>query len=780
VFYLVVFSLIATFVLNRYNSRIEKGKRQLLALNLGSERDPAAEMKFAQMVPSLLNDKDLLFPQDTRKSAAYEDSIITELQDEYFGEYWNNYIVQITLCYGKKQLKIQPQNYLAGCEDYFRGLLLDFGKTTFSEYLYYLDYGSGYQNYLARVPIRYAENPADTAGWAYIEISSKLIFRDLGYPELLVDKKNNHLPDISGYSYAFYRSGKLIHRVGKYFYNMDLDHASMNHSLTAHFYEHDGMSHYCYPIDQNNVLLVSKKSDSFIDLMAPFSYLFFGFAMFSMLFILIVKMPVLFNISSLRLRDRLQISMTALLISSLLIIGFLIVYYIVRLNSSKNIDNLTDRTHSILVELQHKFSREDDLKKVNPEDLNQLLTKFSNVFFSDINLYSPEGRLIATSRPQIFEEGLVSSLMNYRTMSRFRVGHNSFITLEESIGDHSYYSSYIPFYNDDNQLLAYLNLPYFARQEDLKKEISTFLIAFINIYVLLIILGIFLALIVAGYISYPLRLLTSSIGKLALGTTSEKLTWRRNDEIGKLVNEYNRMTDELARNAELLARSERETAWREMARQVAHEIKNPLTPMMLSVQHLEKAWKEKASDWDQRLIRFTENMKEQIESLSTIATEFSDFAKMPQTRNEKLELNEVIGNVVSLYSNNIPVRISFECPERYYPVIADRKQILRVFTNLINNSVEAIGNKIAGEIKITLNVSEGKNIVKIMDNGSGMSQEQAKRIFQPNFTTKSGGTGLGLAIVKSIVLGAGGDISFETEEGKGTTFTVQFPLNMED
>jgi signal transduction histidine kinase len=619
------------------------------------------------------------------------------------------------------------------------------------------------------------ENSGDTTAKAFIEISAKLVFRDLGYPDLLIDKKNFRIPDVSGYSYAFYRNGKLIHRVGKYNYSLDLDHAIGHIPDSAHFYERNGMDHFCYPIDSSNVLLLSRKADTFLDRMAPFSYLFFGFGLFSLLFLILVRAPVLMNLTSLKLRERLQISMTALLISSLLIVGFLIVFYIVRLNSDKNLENLSDRTHSILIEMQHKFEATNDLKEIDPDDLNQLLIKFSNVFFSDINLFSPEGDLLATSRPQIFEEGLISGRMDPLAWSRLRYEHSSFLTLKESIGDHTYSSSYIPFYNNRNKLLAYLNLPYFAKQEDLNKEISTFLVAFINVYVLLIILGVLVALAVSSYISHPLRLLTYRIGQLALRGTNEKLTWKRKDEIGKLVDEFNRMTDELARNAELLARSERESAWREMARQVAHEIKNPLTPMMLSVQHLEKAWKEKTPDFKQRIERFTETMTSQIESLSVIASEFSDFAKMPQTRNEKIELKELINGMLSLYTDIVPVDFSPDPPADDFFILADRKQVLRVFTNLINNSLQAIGDNPRGKIRIVLEKRENKIMIQVADNGSGISPEQAERIFQPNFTTKSGGMGLGLAIVRSIVLSAGGDIGFRSEAGKETTFTLLFP-----
>jgi len=193
------------------------------------------------------------------------------------------------------------------------------------------------------------------------------------------------------------------------------------------------------------------------------------------------------------------------------------------------------------------------------------------------------------------------------------------------------------------------------------------------------------------------------------------------------------------------------------------------------VQHLEKAWKEKTPDFEQRVERFAETMTSQIESLSVIASEFSDFAKMPQTRNEKIELRELINGMLSLYTDIVPVDFSPDPPGSAFFILADRKQILRVFTNLINNSLQAVGDNPRGRIRIVLEKRENKIMIQVTDNGSGISPEQAERIFQPNFTTKSGGMGLGLAIVRSIVLNAGGEISFRSEAGKETTFTLLFP-----
>jgi nitrogen fixation/metabolism regulation signal transduction histidine kinase len=291
----------------------------------------------------------------------------------------------------------------------------------------------------------------------------------------------------------------------------------------------------------------------------------------------------------------------------------------------------------------------------------------------------------------------------------------------------------------------------------------------------LIIIGIFIVIIVTNYISRPLRMLTTRIRQITLEKSNEKLEWKNNDEIGKLVEEYNRMIDELAISAGLLAKSERESAWREMARQVAHEIKNPLTPMKLNIQHLQKAWEDKSPDWDQRLKRFTKKMTEQIETLSDIASEFSDFARTPDKKNEELDLGEIIENTLSFYRDIPGIQVRFFREHSSAIVNADRKQLIRVFTNLLNNSIQAIGEKSEGKIDITLGEANGRFKIMIEDNGSGILPEQSTRIFQPNFTTKSGGMGLGLAIVRSIILSSGGEISFESHPGIKTIFYVYLP-----
>jgi len=779
VFYLIFFSITGTYLLNHFNNSIEKEKRMLLALKLGTTRDALAELMFSRTEQKILTDPvlmNIISDSTWQNSEEVEDSIERYLLSNYFRGYWNNYTFQATICSEKKTLRVQPHNDLINCKAYFQNIIQEFGKPTMSRYMYFLDYGYGYKNYLAVIPVPPDQKKSKFDQNAYVEISSKLIFKDLGYPELLIDKKEGQIPDLADYSYAYYRNGKLTHRVGSVQYSLELNHAVDQYYPSANYYSRDGYSHFYYPIDKGNVLIISKKESSLLDRIAPFSYLFFFFALFSILFFTIIRFSDVINISFLRLGDRLQLSMSGILAISLLITGILIVYYIISLNTAKNLENLSERAHSLLIELQHKIGNSVDFSELGKEGLNETMTEFSNVFFVDVNLYSPQGRLIATSRPEIFEEGLSSELMNREAFNQLNYFHNSYYFQRERIGENGYNSAYIPFFNDRNQLLAYLNLPYFARQDDLKKEISAFLVAFINVYVFLVIVGIFLALVVSNYISRPLRMLTSRISQMSYGKQNEKIEWKRRDEIGQLVDEYNQMIDELVKSADLLARSERETAWREMARQVAHEIKNPLTPMKLSVQHLEKAWKDHTSDWDEKLKRFTETMTEQIESLSAIASEFSDFAKMPVTQAENLDINEILENVKGLYQDTSQIRFEFLYDSHVpHTILGDRKQLLRVFTNLINNAIQAIGNSREGTICIELKSSDNTYRLKISDSGGGISEELSDRIFQPNFTTKSGGMGMGLAIVKSIIQGLGGEINFTSVKGSGTTFLILFP-----
>jgi signal transduction histidine kinase len=478
-------------------------------------------------------------------------------------------------------------------------------------------------------------------------------------------------------------------------------------------------------------------------------------------------------------KNRIQYSMVGTLFLTFALICSGTIYFIVQQYRDKNNDNLRNTMRSVYIELIHKVEFEEDLRNWSSDgyyNLDELLRKFSNVFYTDINLYDENGELLATSRGEIFDRQLLSLRMNRLVYEDLSGGRASEIIHEEHIGELNYISAYVPLLNGENQFLAYLNLPYFTQSGALTRDVTNMVVAVINIYLILLLVILGLSVFLADRITQPLRMIQSRIARISLSEKNETITYHRSDEIRGLVEEYNYMVQELEKSAELLAQSERESAWREMAKQIAHEIKNPLTPMKLNVQHLQRAFGEGVAD-PAMVERISSTLIEQIDSLSAIANEFSDFAKMPKASSSRLELVSKLQNLLQLFNATERAEIILEpVPRKEVFVFADKEQLMRVFINVVKNGLQSVPRNRKGVIRISLAVEGQTAVVSITDNGNGIPEDIRDRLFQPNFTTKSGGMGMGLAISSSIVRSMGGKIWYDTVHGKGTTFYVSLPL----
>ena len=774
VLYLFLFAILSTAVLFVYNTQRETEQRKLLAIELSSGEDPLTEYIFASIAGEMATDTGLLsLLAKAPYSIEKEDHAIAYIEDNYLADRLRKYEWMVTVCTPDRDLLIQPEGYLVNCHEYFGDIIERIGQPALGSGQYHYDNEAGICNYISAQDY-ILNNNLDTIT-VFIELFSFFIPEEgLGYPELLIDENIKTFGGLENYSYARYKENKLVFKYGDYPYRTNINR--YGEFETGAFFIHNNSSHYITKIDENEYLIISEEESGFLEVLAPFSYLLIFFTLFVLLFIALVSIPFKRIGFELNFRNQLQLYITSLIVVSLVIVGIISVAYVINLNTGKNKEILQEKTHSVLIELEHKLSGEDLLTADMEEYLTTLLIKFSKVFFSDINLYDLHGNLLASSRPQIFQKQLISTKMNSEAFRTLTIDKKLLYIHTETIGDQDYFSAYVPFMNEENKVVAYLNLPYFARQTELQKEISVFLNTFLNVYVLLIAVAIFIAILISRYITQPLQLIRDKMRNLSLGGTNEKIHWSRNDEIGTLVAEYNRMIDELSRSAELLAKSERESAWREMAKQVAHEIKNPLTPMKLSVQYLKKAWDEKSPDWEERLQRFTQTIVEHIDTLSAIASEFSDFAKMPQKKEEKIDLSETIKKSLDLFSDTENIHFSYHASVTSPPfVLADKNQLIRVFNNLIQNSVQAIGHKHEGIIKITVDPDHNNYVIRVIDNGPGIPYEMMDKIFSPSFTTKSSGMGLGLALVRSIIVEAGGNINFESSPTDGTVFIITLP-----
>jgi len=767
------FSMIATWGLQIFNHEKENAKRQNVAIRLASEQDPVAEYLFTDFEENLFNDSVLL---DFVKRDPYnEEGILEYLKSEYFSGFWAKYDIQLTTCAPREVLFFQPFEAELDCFYYFDYLIDEFGKQTLSNHFIYLDNNTGRNSYIAIIPVI-----SETDGYIlyrlFIEFEARFIPRELGFPELLVDEQIDISRNIGNYSYAIYKDDIMTLKYGPYFFSINSTAYDADDDTFVYF-DADGYNHLMYNRDENTQIMVSKPEESMLERIAPFSYLFIVFFLFS----IIIWMSVLYINNeftfSLNFKKRLQFSIIGIVLVSVVSIGSASAWFIFNIYKNKNEAIINEKAHGVLIEMENLLADEPYLDYTYEDYLNQILMRLSHVFFTDINIFNPRGDLLASSRPRVFEEGLISPVMDPVAYNQLKISRKSLFIHHEKIGNLEYISTYVPLRNLTGNLIAYINLPYFAQQSELRNEISYFLVAFINIYLLLLLLSVIIAFFISNYVTRPLQLIRNSISRVSFGKTNKKIEWERDDEIGQLISEYNRMIDELSVSAELLARSERESAWREMAKQVAHEIKNPLTPMRLNVQYLQRAWKDRTDDWEERLDRFTKTMVEQIDSLAVIAAEFSDFAKMPVTKNEEIDLRKFIPEVVDLYKGFDNVEIDATLPVNYndLKISGDRKQLLRVFNNLIKNAIQAYEKNEKAIIHIHCEREENYYRLEVKDFGCGIPDDLKKNIFQPYFTTKNAGMGLGLAMVKSIIESFNGYISFDSKESEGTRFVMRIP-----
>lgn len=772
--FLLIFALYLGFLSSQLLQEKELDQRRVIVETIANDRDPIAEFEFEEAIKKILSDSIISSRVSDLENTNAAYFIINRIQ-EYFSDNVNTikYVPFVTICDTSTYLNDRFDSYAIKCVDYFENIINDIGINTNHPDLFFINNYSINNSYIIR--LKFPSNNSKPDRFIVIELGSELIPEGLGYPELLIDESSN----ISGielisYSFAKYMDGELVYNFGDYFYSLKLkNYEALSQGQTS--FNNNEYSHILVKKDNNTSYIISKENKDLIETIAPYSYFFIFLALYLVMFYLITNFSYKIFTVQISFRNRLQYTLLSIILTSFVVIGVTTMLYLVRLNDKKNHQILSEKAHSVLIELEHKLAGEEKLNPALYETLNTWLVKFSLVFFSDINLYSTDGKLIASSRLQIFDEGLLSRLMNVNAYHVLANKEKLQFIQNEKIGNYEYLSAYVPLRDIENQLVAYLNLPYFARQTELQIEITTFLVALVNIYVLFFVIAVMVTILISRRISKPLQLIRQSISGIRLGKANEKINWTRQDEIGSLITEYNRMIDELSKSALLLVRSEREGAWREMAKQVAHEIKNPLTPMKLSVQYLKKAWDENEENWDQRLARFTKTIIEQIDSLSEIANAFSDFAKMPVQKTEQVDLKHIINNSLELFKENTSIKYVLYLPEDEYIVKADKNQMLRAFNNLIKNSIQAIGSSKDGQITISVKKSQTELIVVFADNGSGIPKDMAEKIFSPSFTTKSSGMGLGLAIVKNIVLNAGGNIWFESKASVGTTFYISIP-----
>ena len=398
--------------------------------------------------------------------------------------------------------------------------------------------------------------------------------------------------------------------------------------------------------------------------------------------------------------------------------------------------------------------------------------RIANVQNAPFNIYDLEGELIISSRTN-FDNDSISHCVDADVMNHLKESPNKRYVVEKLTAGDKYQASYTYITDKRFKPIGILNLPYFPDNSFSNKELKEFLFRLTGVYLLMLLIAIALAYIVSKYITRSLQTITDKITQTDLSKRNEKIIVDNpGEEIGKLINSYNGMIDELEESAAKLARSEREQAWREMAKQVAHEIKNPLTPMQLSVQSFERKFDPEDPNIKKKLNEYSKTLIQQIDTLSSIASAFSNFADMPAQQNETLNVVKIVKLALDIFNERY---IRFHTEEKEIIAKLDRTQLIRVVTNLVKNAIQAVPDVDHPEILVSVASDEEMITISVKDNGIGIAEEFKDKVFEPKFTTKSSGMGLGLGMVKNIVETYKGSIDFTSEYEAGTTFIVKIP-----
>ena len=427
--------------------------------------------------------------------------------------------------------------------------------------------------------------------------------------------------------------------------------------------------------------------------------------------------------------------------------------------------------NSIDIELQRRTTYpvdEENLSRI----FKTVVYDISEINQLDINIYNLQGKLQVSSSSS-FTKDTTNYDITKIILEKIADSENHRVVKEEQNNGIKFQSSYT--YINDNRFkpIGILHLPYLQDNTFQEKELKEFLARLALVYLLMLLIAIAVAYFTSKYITKSIKTVSEKMRQTALNKRNEKIILKdASQEIFNLVNAYNSMVDELGESAVKLAKSEREQAWREMAKQVAHEIKNPLTPMRLSVQSFEHRFDVNDPNIKTKIREFSKSLIQQIDTMSSIASAFSSFAEMPKQKREELNVIEVVKLALDIFHEDY---IHYFHEQDILIAQLDKTHLIRILTNLVKNATQSLENTDNPKIEVKVKEDNGNVIINVADNGKGIDEEDKNRVFEPKFTTKSSGMGLGLPMIKNIVEAYGGNITFTSEIDRGTVFTVTIP-----
>ena len=749
---LIAIALIAvTVFVHQRNENNENAEMERFAKIIANETDEDFEMATTDVVEKIKNDE-LFNSWVNDNNLPCDDSLLSYFDKKYFQkDLYKFYNRTLTVCDSSTIILYHDLGYY--CETAYQGMLAD--SKQINENLYHYDDATSDIYYIVKINLNATEN-------LYIEFYNQKVFNKLSLSTDTTKVNNLIIPNLKNYSIAIYNNGILYYKLGNYLYPNNI-----NNFISTEDGIHKGKNykHLIFnDLENQKTVVVTIESVRWLRYVTPFSIIFIVILLTYLLYNYFINgRKSLFKHS---FHGKMQLMIFIILAVSFFAIG-LVSYLFLKNNITKKTQISQYKQASII---RNKIEQNITDNSLYDSDL---IWDLSKTFLCDVNIYDLDGILINSS---IVGANIWYDSINYDAFnSIFEETAGYFVQTEYYKGEKNI-SYYFPILDEDNELAAILNVLYFDFNAEYDDQLSNFVINYINIIIVLFGISSIIVILITRRTLKPLKIIEKQMGKISLEGNNEPIDFKGHDEIAALVEQYNKMCQQLESAANKLARNERENAWREMARQVAHEIKNPLTPMRLNIEYLQILWDRKDPKFEENFKETLNSLLEQIETLSKIATAFSDYAKLPENVSTTFDLSELLKSTIKLYDVEKNVYISLIYNENDdWSIFADKNNLGRVFGNIIKNGIQAIGSEV-GHIEVILNRLGEKYRIKISDNGCGIKDEDKKKVFFPNFTTKSSGMGVGLSVSRDIIQGMGGSITFASKEGIGTVFTIDIPI----
>lgn len=782
IFLLGILAAFPSVLLFMYNSFLDTTIRFDYARELSELRDPNAEQSFKQLAKFIQNDDKIKESITVPSSFGIVPEEISDQLDLYFTSdnyLFYNYVYKISGFDETDNIAFesQPENHASYQKKLNRSKRIGKSNMRFLE-----NREDQYWSYLLEIPVEINNTDGKEINLFFEFIRSRREQSKV-YTELLVDQPYKKLQRLGKYDFAVYRNKKQLDSKGNiYGPLLTLDVLPEPGKFLEQSIGNRTEVIYQSP-DKETVVIVGRDKETLIKSVSLFSYMLT--LMIGILFVALIVnsflniVPNRFSLFPLKnpsLKNKIQLAVVSLTIASFVSIGITTTWFFKNSSEEYHEKRLERKASSVLTDAQREIERMSTDNILEPDNIKSILKPVSETHRIDINLYDLKGHLIGSSEEDLYNKGVISRQMGavaFQALARH--GRSHYTQDGEHIGTLKYKAAYVSLIGPNDEPVAYMGLPYYSKQSKMSDDVTLFMSTLINVYVFLLFIAGGIAIFTANSITKHITKIGEKLKQTKLGQSNAPLEWESDDEIGALIKQYNKMIRQLDTSAQRLAQSEREGAWREMAKQVAHEIKNPLTPMKLSIQYLQHAFQSQPGNIEPLLKRVSATLIEQIDNLSQIAVEFSNFAKMPQAENQQIVLNAHVQSVYDLFRSE-DVDLQLKMPKEEIIVFADKNHLVRVFNNLIKNAIQAVPEDRYGKILVSLYQLDDVVIVCVHDNGSGISDDKKDKVFVPNFTTKNSGTGLGLAISKNIIESVNGRIWFETEVGVGTKFFVELPI----